>query len=151
MLHEILNTISIVTDFETVTMVSTPIVWLCCLLASVLAVPVQKYTDKYDSIDMHEIVENPKLLHGYSDCLLDKGPCTPEGKDAKANLRDGLETGCGKCTEIQKDKVTIFIEHVIKNERGIWKELTDKYDPEGIWRKKYEDAAKEKGIIIPKD
>lgn len=44
-----------------------------------------------------------------------------------------------------------MIEHLIKKERGIWKELTDKFDPKGFWRKKYEDRAREKGIVIPKD
>lgn len=44
-----------------------------------------------------------------------------------------------------------MIEHLIKKERDIWKQLTDKYDPQGTWRKKYEDRAREKGIEIPKD
>lgn len=44
-----------------------------------------------------------------------------------------------------------MINHLIKNEPEIWKELTAKYDPEGVWRKKYEERAKEKGIVIPEN
>ena len=67
------------------------------------------------------------------------------------HIQDALETGCEKCTEAQINGTTTIIDHLIKNERSIWKELTDKYDPKGIWRKKYEDRAREKGIVIPED
>ncbi|CAH0713320.1 unnamed protein product, partial [Brenthis ino] len=132
-------------------MVSKPIVLLCCFLASVLAVPVEKYSDRFDYINLQEILDNPKLLRGYSNCALEKGPCTPEGKELKEHIQDALETGCEKCTKTQLNGATTVIDHLIKNNREIWKELTSKYDPEGVWRKKYEDRAREKGIVIPED
>ncbi|CAH0713325.1 unnamed protein product, partial [Brenthis ino] len=66
-------------------------------------------------------------------------------------MQDALETGCEKCTQTQQDKITIMLDHVIKHERGIWKQLTDRFDPDGVWRKKYEERARAKGIIIPLD
>lgn len=42
-----------------------------------------------------------------------------------------------------------MIEHVIKNELAVWRELTAKFDPKGVWRKKYEDRARANGIEIP--
>lgn len=66
-------------------------------------------------------------------------------------MQDALETGCEKCTQAQKDGAYTVIEHLISKERDMWKKLCEKYDPEGVWRKKYEDIAKEKGIVIPED
>ncbi|CAH0713321.1 unnamed protein product, partial [Brenthis ino] len=122
---------------------------LCCFLASVLAVPVEQYTDKYDNVDLDEVFLNPKLFNGYVDCVLDKGPCTPDGKELRHNLPDALQTGCEKCTKKQENGVITVIKHLIEKKPDTWKELTEKYDPEGIWKKKYEDQAKEKGIKLP--
>lgn len=47
---------------------------------------VQKYTTKYDNIDIDRIVASRRLLLNYVNCLLDKGPCTPEGKELKSKL-----------------------------------------------------------------
>lgn len=64
-------------------MVSKPIMLLCCFLSSIAAVPLDKYTDKYDNINIQEILENKRLLQAYVNCLLDKGKCSPEGKELK--------------------------------------------------------------------
>lgn len=45
---------------------------------------VEKYTTKYDNIDVDTIVSSRRLLQNYVNCLLDKGPCTPEGKELKS-------------------------------------------------------------------
>lgn len=67
------------------------------------------------------------------------------------HLEDALQTGCDKCTEVQQEKSTTVIDFLIKEKLDVWKKLTAKYDPDGVWRKKYEAQAKEKGIIIPQD
>ncbi|XP_034835691.1 ejaculatory bulb-specific protein 3-like [Maniola hyperantus] len=131
-------------------MVSKSCLIISCLLVAVLA--NDKYTSKYDNLEVKPILKNKRLLNAYTDCMLDiKAKCTPEGNTLRDHLGDALETGCEKCTEIQKTKATEVIEHLIKFEREIWNKLTAKYDPEGVWRKKYEDLAREKGIVIPKD
>lgn len=43
----------------------------------------EKYTDRFDSIDIDEILANRRLLVPYLKCALDKGRCTPEGKELK--------------------------------------------------------------------
>ena len=123
----------------------------CCVVAAAMAaaLPDDKYTDKYDNIDIKEILENKRLLQAYVDCVLDKGKCTNEGKELKDHLKEALETGCEKCTEAQKNGTHTVIQHLIKNEPDMWKELVAKFDPSGKYRKKYEDLAKEKGIEIP--
>jgi Insect pheromone-binding family, A10/OS-D len=41
------------------------------------------YSRRYDSIDVDTIFRSQRLLNNYVDCLLDKKPCPPEGKDLK--------------------------------------------------------------------
>lgn len=41
------------------------------------------YSKRYDSIDVDTIFRSSRLLNNYVDCLLDKKPCPPEGKDLK--------------------------------------------------------------------
>lgn len=45
---------------------------------------VDKYTTRYDNIDIDRIVASRRLLLNYVNCLLDKGPCTAEGKELKS-------------------------------------------------------------------
>ena len=56
-----------------------------------------------------------------------------------------------RCTDIQQNKTKVIFDHVVKHERGIWDDMTAKYDHAGTWRKKYEEKAKERSIIIPKE
>lgn len=53
------------------------------LAALALARPDDHYTDKYDNVDLDEILANKKLLEGYVKCILDQGKCTPDGKELK--------------------------------------------------------------------
>ncbi|CAK1552543.1 unnamed protein product [Leptosia nina] len=118
---------------------------LCCVLVAVFA--DEKYTDKYDGINLQEILDNRRLLLAYANCLLDKGKCSPEGKELKDHVQDALETGCAKCTETQKNGSYTMIEHLINKEKEIWEELSAKYDPEGKYKKQYEEQAKQRAFI----
>ncbi|XP_045452744.1 uncharacterized protein LOC123661848 [Melitaea cinxia] len=133
------------------TMIVKPIVVLCCLAVAVLAKPSEKYTEKYDNVNLKEILESDRLLEGYFHCLMDEGPCTSEGKELKSHMQDALETGCKKCTKAQEDGVYTVIDFLLTKKRDMWKKLCEKYDPEGVWRKQYEERAKEKGLVIPED
>ncbi|XP_068620563.1 allergen Tha p 1-like [Battus philenor] len=123
---------------------------LLVLLCVVAAVVAETYTDKYDNIDLKEIIENKRLLLVYVNCILDKGKCSPEGKELKAHMKEAVETGCEKCTEAQKNGTSTMIDHLIKAEPEIWNEMTAKFDPTGEGRKVYEERARANGIIIPK-
>ena len=46
-------------------------------------VAAETYTDRYDHINIDEIIENRKLLVPYIKCTLDQGRCTPEGRELK--------------------------------------------------------------------
>ncbi|XP_067003792.2 ejaculatory bulb-specific protein 3 [Anabrus simplex] len=112
------------------------------VLVAILALSVadEKYTDKWDNIDLDEILRNDRLLKKYVDCLLadtDRG-CTPDGKELKKNVPDALTNDCAKCTEKQKSGTEKVINYLIDNKPDIWNKLEAKYDPDGIYKKKYQ-------------
>lgn len=41
------------------------------------------YSTRYDTLDIDTIFRSSRLLNNYVDCLLDKKPCPPEGKELK--------------------------------------------------------------------
>lgn len=54
------------------------------IVAVALAKPAEKYTTKYDNVDLDEIIKNDRLMHNYVKCLLDKGNCSPDGAELKS-------------------------------------------------------------------
>lgn len=67
-----------------------------CLLAVVAVAYVSarpkadgEYTNKYDNIDVDQILHNERLLNRYTDCLLErnKGRCPPEAVELKSKYR----------------------------------------------------------------
>jgi hypothetical protein len=42
------------------------------------------YNSKYDDFDIQPLLENDRILMGYTKCFLDEGPCTPDAKDFKS-------------------------------------------------------------------
>ncbi|KAM7349333.1 antennal protein 10 isoform 2-T2 [Cochliomyia hominivorax] len=73
---------------------------LTSLFASIEAIPhppattaaplKQTYDNKFDNIDIDEILGQERLLNNYIKCLEGLGPCTPDGKMLKefSNFRD---------------------------------------------------------------
>ena len=54
---------------------------LCVMVAVVYA--DDQYTNKYDNINLDEILENRRLLVAYFNCVMEKGKCTADGKELK--------------------------------------------------------------------
>lgn len=42
-----------------------------------------QYTDKYDNINLDEILDNRRVLVTYIKCALDLARCSPDGKELK--------------------------------------------------------------------
>ncbi|EFA07422.1 chemosensory protein 12 precursor [Tribolium castaneum] len=120
------------------------------LFVAVLSVvfAADKYTTKYDNIDLNQILKSDRLLKNYVNCLLDRGKCSPDGQELKNNLADALQTSCSKCSQRQKDGSRTIIRYLIKNKRDWWNELEAKYDPTGIYKNKYADELKAEGIVL---
>ncbi|CAH1364354.1 unnamed protein product [Tenebrio molitor] len=100
----------------------------------------QKYTTKYDGVDLESVVKNERLLKSYVDCLLDKGRCTPDGLELKKNMPDAIETDCSKCSEKQKEGSDFIMEYLIDHKPEYWEALEVKYDPDGAYKRRYLEA-----------
>lgn len=54
-----------------------------CFATLVISKPAEKYTDKFDTINLNEILGNRRLLLPFIKCLLDQGKCSTEAKELK--------------------------------------------------------------------
>nr|AKT26492.1 chemosensory protein 18 [Spodoptera exigua] len=112
------------------------ITMICALgvLACAVASPADHYTDRFDNINIDDILNNPRLLNAYINCVLDKGKCTSEGKELKSHISDALENHCEKCTEKQRQGTRTVLAYLINNKPATWNQLTAKSIPMEICR-----------------
>ncbi|XP_029169469.1 ejaculatory bulb-specific protein 3 [Nylanderia fulva] len=118
------------------------LVAVSCVLAE------DSYTTKFDNVDLDAILRSERLLKNYVNCLLDKGSCTPDGKELKEHLPDALETECSKCSEKQREGTEKVIRYLVNKKPATWDQLKKKYDPTGEYSHKYENQAHEHGINV---
>ncbi|CAG9563990.1 unnamed protein product [Danaus chrysippus] len=120
-------------------------VGVLCLLSVVAMVAArpETYTDRFDNINLQEIINNHRLLKAYINCVLEKGKCTNEGRELKTHIKDAIENRCDKCTEAQRNGTKTVIRHLINHEPASWEELVQKYDPERKYVVKYETELRE--------
>ncbi|XP_075981415.1 allergen Tha p 1-like [Anticarsia gemmatalis] len=122
------------------------IIILCVLgvAAVALAKPHEStYTDKYDHVNVREVLANEKLYEGYYKCIVEKGKCTPDAKELKSHIHEALAEHCAKCTEAQREGTKIVLKFLINHKPQHWKELKEKYDSTGKYAAKYEEELKE--------
>ncbi|KAJ8928805.1 hypothetical protein NQ314_018571 [Rhamnusium bicolor] len=62
------------------------------------------------------------------------------------HIPEALENECAKCSEKHQNVVRKMVKHLVENKKDWWKELVDKYDPDGVYRKKYEELRKKENI-----
>nr|CAD7575924.1 unnamed protein product [Timema californicum] len=117
-----------------------------CVLAVFLglAQSEEKYTTKYDGVNLDEILSNERLLKGYVDCLLaDKDDsCTPDGKELKAIIPDAMTNKCAKCNDKQKEGAKKVINYLRENKPEDWKKMQTKFDPQELYSKDLESELK---------
>ncbi|CAH1116677.1 unnamed protein product [Phaedon cochleariae] len=118
---------------------------VACLIAFAIG---EKYTTKYDNIDIDEILKSERLLKNYVDCLMDRGNCTPDGKELKDKLADAMKSECSKCSDKQREGSKKVLQFLLKNKRATFDEIESKYDPDGLYLKKYKDKLAEEGIVV---
>lgn len=126
------------------------------VLAVVLAVAAarpeeakdDKYSGRFDKVNIQQILSTDRLFRNYYLCLLDKGRCTPEGKELKRLLPDALQTNCLKCTDKQREGVDYVLKFMINSKKDEWAELQKKFDPDNTYTTKYRELAKSRGIEI---
>ena len=121
---------------------------LTILILATAVLGDEKYTTKYDSIDVDDILKSDRLFNNYFKCLMDTGKCPPDGRELKKTLPDALTTECSKCSDKQKQNSDKVIRFIINNKPEEWKQLQSKYDPEGIYLARYKAEAQKAGIKI---
>ncbi|XP_047536330.1 allergen Tha p 1-like [Vanessa atalanta] len=95
------------------------------------------YSSRYDDFDIQPLLENDRVLIGYTKCFLDQGPCTPEAKDFKKAIPEAVETTCGKCTPKQKSLIRTVIRAIMDKHPEAWEELVEKYDKNKKYRENF--------------
>ncbi|XP_055699156.1 ejaculatory bulb-specific protein 3-like isoform X2 [Phlebotomus papatasi] len=118
------------------------LVLFCALIVVALARPQDKYTTKYDNIDIEEILNSERLFNNYFKCLMDKGRCTPDGSELKRILPDALESNCAKCSDAQRRGAERVLRFVIDKKPDQWKQLQEKYDPQNVYVTQYREQAR---------
>uniref|UniRef100_A0A336M7Z9 CSON013423 protein n=1 Tax=Culicoides sonorensis TaxID=179676 RepID=A0A336M7Z9_CULSO len=94
----------------------------------------KQYTSRFDNVDVDKILKNDRILNNYIKCLLEKGPCTQEGRELKKTLPDAFRTNCDKCSDTQRRNARKVIFHLQDKKQADYNKLVAKYDPEGIYR-----------------
>ncbi|CAH0713315.1 unnamed protein product, partial [Brenthis ino] len=107
------------------------ILCLCALvvLASCAAQQYQQFVNKYDNFNTDSIIQNERILLAYYKCVMEKGPCTKDGKNFKRVLPETITTACGRCSPKQKGVVRKLLLGIRSKSEYRFLELLDKYDP----------------------
>ncbi|CAB3370580.1 Hypothetical predicted protein [Cloeon dipterum] len=96
------------------------------------------YTNRFDHVAIENVLSSPRLMKNFHQCLVGRGPCTSEGAELKKIIPEALKSDCARCTERQKVQAGKVIIYLLENRPEWWKELIEKYDPDGTVRKRYE-------------
>lgn len=110
--------------------------------------PDDKYTTKFDNIDLDQILKSDRLFNNYFKCLLDQGKCTPDGRELKRLLPDALQTHCSKCSDRQREGTDRVVRYLIDNKPQQWETLRKKYDPQNVFIDQYREEAENRGIKV---
>jgi hypothetical protein len=97
------------------------------------------YSRRYDNLNIDTILASPRLVTNYVECLLNRKPCPPEGKDLKRILPEALRTKCSRCTVIQKENALKVITKLYKDYPQYYRALADKWDPNGEYNRRFEE------------
>lgn len=54
------------------------------------------------------------------------------------HIKDGMQSACSKCTEVQRKMARTVVKHLKENETDFWEQLKVKYDPENKYTEIYE-------------
>lgn len=60
---------------------------LTCVFGNDVPESTTTYNTKYDAIDLNDLLKNDRLRRNYVNCLMNEGPCTPDGQELKSNAK----------------------------------------------------------------
>lgn len=108
--------------------VGLALVCVCCALAaSALAEEEGLYSDKYDYVDVDNILSNPRIREQYYNCFLGSSTCvTPDAKFFKDKFPEAIVTKCKRCTEKQKESFEKIVLYYTEKEPEKWNVILTK-------------------------
>jgi hypothetical protein len=112
-------------------------VYVTLLVVAFVGVLVNGQNSKLDSFDIEMVLKNDRILNNYLKCLLDKGPCTNEGRELRKVLPETLETNCAKCSDKQRRQTRKLIDHLETKKPQVFKQVQAKFDPTGEFTKNF--------------
>ncbi|XP_046745957.1 allergen Tha p 1-like isoform X2 [Diprion similis] len=118
-------------------MVLPALVVVLFTLGSTVSLETPTYSNKYDDVNIDLILNSERLLKQYIACVLDKGPCSPDGRYFRTVLPDALATNCAKCTDKMKGNVRKVSNHIMERRPDDWAKFVKKYDSDGKYRQSF--------------
>ncbi|XP_011502676.1 PREDICTED: ejaculatory bulb-specific protein 3-like [Ceratosolen solmsi marchali] len=84
---------------------------------------------------INSLLQDEASVQYYANCLLDKGPCSGDGRAMKRLLPEFITTSCARCSERYKK---IGCEVILTMQQAkydnLWKEFLLKYDPQNLYQ-----------------
>nr|ARO70320.1 Chemosensory protein 16 [Dendrolimus punctatus] len=98
------------------------------VIAVAAARPGNPY-EKFDSLDVDEVISNSKLTTALLNCMVGEGKCTPEGTDLKNLAPGAVQNKCADCTPEQKTKAAKFMRAARKDYTELFNKIVKIHDP----------------------
>ncbi|XP_046465233.1 ejaculatory bulb-specific protein 3-like [Neodiprion pinetum] len=111
---------------------------LACLAA--VAAAEEYYTDKWDKMNTHGVIDNDRLFEKYKKCILNKEEtaCPQDALELRKVLQEALETTCAKCSPEQEVKIKDTLGYLCKKKRRDFDEILARVDPDQKYRTAFE-------------
>ncbi|KAL6444087.1 hypothetical protein ACFW04_001794 [Cataglyphis niger] len=109
-------------------MIKLTICTFACLIVTCIVLVAyaadEKYSNKYDDINVKAVLDNPRSRNQYVGCLMNTSPCiTGSARFLKEKFAEAIVTRCRKCTEKQIYFFDTVVEWFMKNEPETWNRL----------------------------
>ncbi|XP_072942933.1 ejaculatory bulb-specific protein 3-like [Epargyreus clarus] len=103
------------------------------LFAMVSLAAAQFYVTEDDYVDIDAVIADLPSLQSYSDCFLDRGPCTSLTQSFKDVIPDAVRRACDRCNVPQKQRFGRFLQGLQARLREDYELFRQKYDPMNIY------------------
>ncbi|EZA59554.1 ObirCsp8 [Ooceraea biroi] len=104
-------------------------VLLFALALSALVSGTEYYAETFDNLDMDAILHSDRLFNQYMDCILDRGPCTADGRTLRRILPDAVASVCARCNPRQQEMAQKIGNHLRNHKPQAWAKFLRKFDP----------------------
>nr|QNL14939.1 chemosensory protein 2 [Aulacocentrum confusum] len=104
----------------------TLLVLVVSLMLAAVYADDEKYSDKYDTLDIDAALADDATRNKYFNCFIGNGPCTEDAAYWKNNFPEAVVTKCAKCTDWQKTAFDKIAAWYAENDEQAWTALMEK-------------------------